>query len=73
MLMILVSLRCAIFGYEVHALFTGEYVSTVYGIDAFLLTFILLVYTFELMFPIIVSYQIIYVIIKIIKKRKAKI
>lgn len=73
MVLLLISLYYAIFGYEVHT-FLGAYVRTVYGIAAFLDTLVwnALVLCVIPVLPTVAIYQIIFTIIKIKNKLKQR-
>ena len=66
------SIYHAIFGYDVYTLILPVYVKTIYGIEAFREVFIinLLGLTFIPIIPICLIYQIVYLIIFIVKKYK---
>jgi len=63
-ILIFISLYYAIFGYDVYTLILPTYVKTIYGIDAFVetLTINVLTLTFIPVLPIILIYQLIYLI-----------
>jgi len=69
---LLLSTYHAIFGYDVYTLILPTYVKTIYGIEAFKEVFILnlLGLTFIPIIPICLIYQIVYLIIFIVKKYK---
>ena len=74
-ILILISTYHAVFGYEVHTWFKGQYVRTIYGIDAFRDTIVWngLRLCFVPILPISLIIEVIYIIIYIIKKIKIKI
>ena len=73
-LLLLISLYHAIFGYYVYTLILPTYVKTIYGIEAFVSTLFwnALVVCFITILPICLLYQIVNLITYIIKKIKDK-
>jgi len=82
-IIIFIALSCAISGYNVYQLdgipdsmmVDYEYVNTIYGIEAFLQIyngFIMLCSNFVPILPVILIYQIVYIIVFIVKKSKRK-
>jgi len=69
---LLISIYHAIFGYDVYTLILPTYVETIYGLEAFKEVFILnlLGLTFIPIIPICLIYQLVYLIIFIVKKYK---
>ena len=71
-ILILISLYHAIFGYDVYTLIKPKYVRTVYGIEAFGETLLwnALVLCVIPVLPIVLIYQVTYIIIKLLKRNK---
>lgn len=76
-ILVLISIYYACFGYDVYTWILAEYVRTIYGMDAFIETLFwnsLMLCLYIPILPIVVIYQIIYVVVliirKIIQKRK---
>lgn len=73
-ILILISLYYAIFGYDVYTWILPTYVRTIYGIEAFLetITWNFLRLCIIPVIPIVALYQVIYIILFIMKKIKQK-
>lgn len=73
-ILILISLYYAIFGYDVYTWILPTYVKTIYGIEAFIntITWNFLGLCIIPIIPIIALYQIIYILLFIIRKNKQK-
>ena len=73
-ILILISLYYAIFGYDVYTWILPTYVKTIYGIEAFIntITWNFLDLCIIPIIPIIALYQIIYILLFIIRKNKQK-
>ena len=71
-ILILISLYYAILGYDVYTWILPTYVRTIYGIEAFIetLTWNFLVLCFIPIIPIVALFQIIYIVLFIIRKIK---
>lgn len=71
-ILLLISLYYAFFGYDVYTLILPVYVKTIYGVEAFLETLTVNVLTlfYIPIIPILLIYQIAYIIYLIIKKVK---